>query len=151
MSSRNGAARSTICTTRFRSTAPKRSSKISCKKSRFCRPRSTKRAPVASTPAGSLRRTTPSSAHVATEEFQEPIEARKKGDATLDLLEVGKDELTPLEQFHIRFIRKSLEPGRLDSSLRFLQRHVGANWIEQSIKNLRSVRGLDRLPELDPK
>jgi 1-acyl-sn-glycerol-3-phosphate acyltransferase len=86
---------------------------------------------------------------VATEEFQEPLESRKKGDATLDLLEVGKDELTPLEQFHIRFIRKSLEPGRLDSSLRFLQRHIGSNWIEQSIKNLRHVHGRERLPEFD--
>ncbi|MEO8874965.1 MAG: lysophospholipid acyltransferase family protein [Polyangiaceae bacterium] len=74
---------------------------------------------------------------------------RKKSDATLDLLEVGKDELTPLEQFQIRFIRKSLERGRLDSSLRFLQRHIGANWIGQSTKNLRHVHGLDRLPELN--
>jgi 1-acyl-sn-glycerol-3-phosphate acyltransferase len=88
---------------------------------------------------------------VTTEEIQEPSEARRKSDATLDLLEVGKDELTALEQFHIRFIRKSLEPGRLDSSLRFLQRHIGANWIEQSIKNLRRVHGLERLPNFDPK
>jgi 1-acyl-sn-glycerol-3-phosphate acyltransferase len=83
------------------------------------------------------------------EEMREPGEARKKSDATLDLLEVGKDELTPLEQFHIRFIRKSLERGALDSSLRFLQRHVGANWMEQSIKNLRHVHGEERLPKLD--
>ena len=88
---------------------------------------------------------------MTTEEIQEPSEARRKSDATLDLLEVGKDELTALEQFHIRFIRKSLEPGRLDSSLRFLQRHIGANWIEQSIKNLRRVHGLERLPNFDPK
>ncbi len=79
----------------------------------------------------------------------EPTEARRKGEAMLDLLEVGKDELTPLEQFHIRFIRKSLEHGVFDSSLRFLQRHIGANWIEQSIKNLRRVTGRERLPPLD--
>ena len=32
--------------------------------------------------------------------------------------------------------------------IRAFQRHVGANWIEQSIKNLRHVHGLDRLPVL---
>ncbi|MEO7109379.1 MAG: lysophospholipid acyltransferase family protein [Polyangiaceae bacterium] len=85
------------------------------------------------------------------EEMREPAGARKKSDATLDLLEVGKDELTPIEQFHIRFIRKTLEHGALDSSLRFLQRHVGANWMEQSIKNLRHVHGEERLPRLDEK
>jgi 1-acyl-sn-glycerol-3-phosphate acyltransferase len=88
---------------------------------------------------------------VATEETREPGDAGRKTDAALDLLEVGKDELTPLEQFHIRFIRKSLEHGKLDSSLRFLQRHIGSNWIEQSIKNLRTVKGRERLPELDAK
>jgi 1-acyl-sn-glycerol-3-phosphate acyltransferase len=86
---------------------------------------------------------------VATEETRESADAHKKNEATLDLLEVGKDELTPLEQFHIRFIRKSLEHGAFDSSLRFLQRHIGSNWIEQSIKHLRHVVGRERLPELD--
>jgi len=84
---------------------------------------------------------------VSNEEARTTTE-RRKTDAALDLLEVGKDELTPLEQFHIRFIRKSLERGPLDSSLRFLQRHVGANWMEQSIKNLRHVHGEERLPKL---
>ena len=76
---------------------------------------------------------------------------REASSATLDLLELGKDELTSVEKFHIRFIRKSLEKGRFDEALRFLQRHIGANWIEQSIKNLRHVYGFERLPELDPK
>src|SRR5882672_12239540 len=67
----------------------------------------------------------------------------------LDLLRDGEDLLSPLERGQIRFIRKSLEPGALDTSLRWLQRTVGANWIEASIRNLRHVHGVDRLPPFD--
>ena len=59
------------------------------------------------------------------------------------------DQLTPLERFQVRFIQKSLEPGPLDRSLRWMQRYLGANWIEVCIRNLREVHGLDRLPEFD--
>jgi 1-acyl-sn-glycerol-3-phosphate acyltransferase len=48
-------------------------------------------------------------------------------------------------------IRRSFEPGLLDSSLRWCQRNIGARWINASISNLRHVHGLDRLPPFDPK
>lgn len=76
---------------------------------------------------------------------------REASSAKLDLLELGKDELTRIEKLHIRFIRKSLEKGRFDQALRFLQRHLGANWIELSLNNLRHVYGTERLPSLDDK
>ncbi len=72
-------------------------------------------------------------------------------DRRLDLLEDGAGLLTPLERFQIRFVRKSLDTPMFDGSLRWLQRKIGANWIEQSVKNLRHVHGTDRLPELDGK
>jgi len=63
---------------------------------------------------------------------------------------VDLEQLTPLERFHVRFIQKSLAPGPLDRSLRWMQRYVGANWIEACIRDLRRVHGLDRLPAFDP-
>lgn len=67
-----------------------------------------------------------------------------------DLLELGEDTLSPVERWQIRFVRRTFEPGVLDKTVRFLQHHIGSNWIEQSIKNLRHVHGVDRLPELEP-
>jgi 1-acyl-sn-glycerol-3-phosphate acyltransferase len=61
------------------------------------------------------------------------------------------DQLSPLEQRLIRFVRGTFEPGPMDRAVRVLQRHVGANWIESAIRNLRQVHGLDRLPAWDPK
>jgi 1-acyl-sn-glycerol-3-phosphate acyltransferase len=74
----------------------------------------------------------------------EPEQSDKE--ARLDLLGDGAELLSPLERGQIRFIRKSLEKGPLDTSLRFMQRKVGANWIEACIKNLRMVHGAERLP-----
>lgn len=68
-----------------------------------------------------------------------------------DILEVGKDTLTKAERFQIDFVRKTFEPGPVDRAVRVMQRYVGANWIEQSIKNLRHVQGEERLPAWDPK
>jgi 1-acyl-sn-glycerol-3-phosphate acyltransferase len=79
----------------------------------------------------------------------------KAGDAErdrrLDLLEDGARLLTPLERFQIRFVRKSLDTPAFDGSLRWLQRKIGANWIDQAVKNLRHVHGTERLPDFDPK
>ena len=66
--------------------------------------------------------------------------------ATRDLLAYGDDALTPIERFQIGFVRRTFESVPFDRSVRFLQRHIGATWIEQSIKNLRQVHGADRLP-----
>ncbi|MCL2724098.1 MAG: 1-acyl-sn-glycerol-3-phosphate acyltransferase [Polyangiaceae bacterium] len=67
-----------------------------------------------------------------------------------DLLDFGGDSLSAIERWQIGFMRRSFEPGMLDRAIRGLQRHVGANWIEASIRNLRLVYGRDRLPTFDP-
>lgn len=74
--------------------------------------------------------------------------ARSRASVTRDLLDFG-DELSKVERWQIDFIRRSFDPGPLDRTIRALQRHVGANWIEYSIRNLRRVRGLERLPTFD--
>jgi 1-acyl-sn-glycerol-3-phosphate acyltransferase len=66
-----------------------------------------------------------------------------------DLLDF-KEQLSPLEQRLIRFVRNTFEPGTMDRAVRIAQRYIGANWIESAIKNLRHVHGLERLPEWDP-
>jgi len=67
-----------------------------------------------------------------------------------DLLDCGDDSLSSTERWQIGFVRSSFEKGRLDRTIRALQRHVGANWIEASIRNLRLVYGRDRLPMFNP-
>ena len=66
------------------------------------------------------------------------------------LLESGRDRLTLIERLQIRFIRQSFEPGALDRTLRFCQRHLGSTWIHHCTKHLRTAYGLERLPRLDP-
>jgi len=68
-----------------------------------------------------------------------------------DLIALGGDRLSPQERRYIRFVRSTFRPGRLDMSLRWLQRHVGSTWIHHSTKNLLQVHGTERLPPLDPK
>lgn len=68
----------------------------------------------------------------------------------LDLLELGKDVLSPLEKAQIRFVRNTFEPGAVDTVVRVLQRRLGAFWIEQCVKNVRKVHGVERLGTLDP-
>jgi 1-acyl-sn-glycerol-3-phosphate acyltransferase len=65
-----------------------------------------------------------------------------------DLIESGGGRLTRLERFHIRAIRRTFDPGVLDRAIRLGQRHIGAQWIWHSTKNLLNVHGLDRLPAL---
>ncbi len=69
---------------------------------------------------------------------------------TPDLLDEGGSLLTPLERAQIRFIRRSLQPGRLDRTLRVCQRTVGQAWINASLSHLRDVHGVERLPPFDP-
>jgi 1-acyl-sn-glycerol-3-phosphate acyltransferase len=80
-------------------------------------------------------------------------EEKQKGDTrevvSRDLLELGDEHLSPLERAQIRFVRKTFEPGPMDRAVRLAQRYIGANWIEASIKNLRHVRGTERLPAWD--
>ncbi len=67
-----------------------------------------------------------------------------------DLLELGEEQLTALEKKQITFVRNTFRPGAVDRAVRVAQRYVGANWIEACIKNLRHVRGLERMPTFDP-
>lgn len=67
-----------------------------------------------------------------------------------DLLSFGDEFLSPIERKQIEFVRKTFEPGRVDTLIRKLQHYIGSYWIEASIRNLRQVHGLDRVPELDP-
>jgi 1-acyl-sn-glycerol-3-phosphate acyltransferase len=80
-----------------------------------------------------------------------PRAAPRKDPHAQDIIRAGGPLLSPLERAQIAMIQKSLEPGMLDTMLRWCQRHIGARWINASISNLRQVHGLDRLPPLDPK
>ena len=83
-------------------------------------------------------------------ETKEPARPRSIDDVTTrDLLDFGEEFLTPVERWQIRFVRNTFESPVFDRVIRSLQRNLGANWIEQSIKNLRQVHGLDRLPSFD--
>jgi 1-acyl-sn-glycerol-3-phosphate acyltransferase len=76
-----------------------------------------------------------------------------KGSSTLnlDLLELGKDLLSPIEKRLIGFVRGTFEPGPTDRAIRILQRRIGSTWIDGVTRNLRRIHGLERLPTLDPK
>jgi 1-acyl-sn-glycerol-3-phosphate acyltransferase len=63
-----------------------------------------------------------------------------------DLLAAGESSLTRLERAQIRLVRASLRPGRLDHTIRRLQRTVGQWWIRAATAKLRHVHGLERLP-----
>ena len=78
-----------------------------------------------------------------------PPSTRTRSAEPRDILDFDRDALSPTERFQIGFVRRTFEPGPADRAIRILQRYVGANWIEQSIKNLRQVHGLDRLPAWD--
>ena len=43
-----------------------------------------------------------------------------------DLLAVGSDRLSRTERLLIRFVRRTLEPGAVDSTMRWLQRQAGS-------------------------
>jgi 1-acyl-sn-glycerol-3-phosphate acyltransferase len=66
-----------------------------------------------------------------------------------DLLALGKGKLNLIERAQIAFVRRTLEPGLLDHSMRLCQRTVGQAWIHHFTKHLRHVYGLERLPAFD--
>jgi 1-acyl-sn-glycerol-3-phosphate acyltransferase len=79
-----------------------------------------------------------------------PEENSEHSEREFDLLEMGDSSLTRLERGQIRFIRRSLQPGVVNATLRFLQRSVGQWWIRAVTASLRHVHGLDRLPAWSP-
>jgi 1-acyl-sn-glycerol-3-phosphate acyltransferase len=75
--------------------------------------------------------------------------SRPREEKTRALLDFA-DQLSPIERAQIEFVRGTFEPGFTDRAVRFAQRWIGSNWIEQSTKNIRHVNGVDRLPRWDP-
>lgn len=56
------------------------------------------------------------------------------------------EELSAIERWQIRFVRRTFSPGSTDRVIRFLQRHFSANWVDFSTRNLLHVRGVEHLP-----
>jgi len=86
-----------------------------------------------------------------TDETDPPIRRRARtidDVVTRDLLDFGDDMLTPIERWQIAFVRRTFESAGLDRVIRTLQRHIGAPWIEHTVKNVLKVHGLERLPVL---
>jgi 1-acyl-sn-glycerol-3-phosphate acyltransferase len=67
-----------------------------------------------------------------------------------DLIAAADGRLGFIERQLIRFVRASLEPGRLDALMRLCQRHLGSKWIVLCTRRLLHVYGRERLPTLDP-
>lgn len=76
--------------------------------------------------------------------------ARALSYAPGQLLDAARGKVSRLEHLQMRAIRRTLEPGVLDSSLRFLQRTVGVFWITQATNSLHRVHHIDRLSSLLP-
>ena len=112
----------------------------------------TQAAPAAGTQTGTVHGATSSETPSSTRRSIVNGNAQQENDSELlDLLELGKDVLTPLEKAQIRFVRSTFAPGAFDTAVRVLQRRLGAFWIEQCVKNVRKVHGVERLGTLDPK
>jgi 1-acyl-sn-glycerol-3-phosphate acyltransferase len=94
--------------------------------------------------AGSVAR------ELAPESDEGPASRKTESTRVRDLLDF-RELLSPIEQRQIDFVRRSFDPGPLDSAVRLAQRYIGSNWIEQCTKNIRHVHGLERLPKFDPK
>ncbi len=84
----------------------------------------------------------------ASKSAQAPTSGLRKRERP-DLVRIGRKRLSFWERAIIRFVRRTLEPGRLDRFLRFCQRTVGQSWIHHFTKHLRQVHGVERLPPLN--
>ena len=67
-----------------------------------------------------------------------------------DLLKVGAKRLSPIELRQVRFIRSTYESPRVDKVIRYLQRTLGAGWVDVCTRQLRRVHGFERVPRLAP-
>jgi 1-acyl-sn-glycerol-3-phosphate acyltransferase len=65
------------------------------------------------------------------------------------LLDFGPGELTAVERWQIRAVRRTFESHAIDRVIRLLQRHFSANWVHDAIKNVTNVHGVERLPRFD--
>jgi 1-acyl-sn-glycerol-3-phosphate acyltransferase len=79
-----------------------------------------------------------------------PATRRPGDDATSLLLRTARGKVSRLEYLQMRAIRRTLEPGGLDVTLRFLQRTVGVFWITQATRHLHRIHHIERLSALLP-
>jgi 1-acyl-sn-glycerol-3-phosphate acyltransferase len=70
--------------------------------------------------------------------------------ATTALFDAARGKVSRLEYLQMRAIRRTLEPGKLDQTFRFLQRTLGVFWITQATRNLHHVHHIERLRPLLP-
>lgn len=73
---------------------------------------------------------------------------RRPGESAL--LSLARGKVSRLEYLQMRAIRRTLDPGVLDVTLRFLQRTVGVFWITQATRHLHRVHHIERLEHLRP-
>ena len=64
------------------------------------------------------------------------------------LFSAARERLTWVERVNIALIRRTFSFPPLDALMRWCQRFPGATWVEVCTRQLRHVRGLERLPEL---
>ncbi len=67
-----------------------------------------------------------------------------------ELLKTAQGKVSRLEYFQMRAIRRTLEPGVVDDTLRWCQRTVGQFWITLATGNLHRVHHIERLRPLAP-
>lgn len=63
-----------------------------------------------------------------------------------ELFSLAAERLSFMERLNIRLVRATFTSAWLDRLMRFLQRTVGAGWIDLCTRKIRVVHGLDRLP-----
>ena len=67
-----------------------------------------------------------------------------------ELLRAARGKVSRLEHFQMRAIRRTLQPGRIDDTLRWCQRTIGQTWITVATSKLHRIHHMDRLEPLVP-
>ncbi|HVZ33941.1 MAG TPA: lysophospholipid acyltransferase family protein, partial [Polyangiaceae bacterium] len=70
--------------------------------------------------------------------------------AQSELLRAARGKLGRLEQLQMRAIRRTLEPGVLDTAMRWCQRTIGQSWITLATSRLHHVHHIERLDCVRP-
>lgn len=66
------------------------------------------------------------------------------------LQRAARGKVSRMEQFQLRAIRRTLEPGVVDSTLRWCQRTIGQQWITIATSKLHRIHHMERLEFLAP-
>jgi 1-acyl-sn-glycerol-3-phosphate acyltransferase len=66
------------------------------------------------------------------------------------LQRAARGKVSRMEQFQLRAIRRTLEPGVIDNTLRWCQRTIGQQWITIATSKLHRIHHLERLEFLAP-